>query len=277
MSSSSFQLSMVLLNGFDLGSLPHREWGPGVRTQRSKRRSPSQFTSAEVRTGVGTGQVGSQHAPVLTSQVTVARVESAGHSARGNTGKGCCNWRCHRGLSLSRFLSLSRGISSALSPVLAHQRSRSPALRPPPSPPPPLPGSHPKFPPPTRRFCSPLHFWVLGRLHGLGLGSVGGGGGARSGGLRYTPSGSLGALCGRRGAGEIYEGRCVVLAGPAEDMGFLSAKLLPSCESVCVCCPALRPSSRRPVKRYKKLLAEIFPKTPVSIVSSSPSVQSTRV
>jgi protein EFR3 len=60
-------------------------------------------------------------------------------------------------------------------------------------------------------------------------------------------------------------------------MGFLSAKLLPSCESVCVCCPALRPSSRRPVKRYKKLLAEIFPKTPVSIVSSSPSVQSTRV
>nr|CAD1833220.1 unnamed protein product [Ananas comosus var. bracteatus] len=30
---------------------------------------------------------------------------------------------------------------------------------------------------------------------------------------------------------------------------------------MCVCCPALRPSSRRPVKRYKKLLAEIFPKT----------------
>ena len=48
-------------------------------------------------------------------------------------------------------------------------------------------------------------------------------------------------------------------------MGFLSAKLLPSCESMCVCCPALRPSSRRPVKRYKKLLAEIFPKTTVSI------------
>ncbi|KAF8721519.1 hypothetical protein HU200_023025 [Digitaria exilis] len=45
-------------------------------------------------------------------------------------------------------------------------------------------------------------------------------------------------------------------------MGFLSAKLMPSCESMCVCCPALRPSSRRPVKRYKKLLAEIFPKTP---------------
>ncbi|KAK1650659.1 hypothetical protein QYE76_068464 [Lolium multiflorum] len=45
-------------------------------------------------------------------------------------------------------------------------------------------------------------------------------------------------------------------------MGFMAAKLFPSCESMCVCCPALRPSSRRPVKRYKKLLAEIFPKTP---------------
>jgi hypothetical protein len=49
-------------------------------------------------------------------------------------------------------------------------------------------------------------------------------------------------------------------------MGFMGAKLFPSCESMCVCCPALRPSSRRPVKRYKKLLAEIFPKTPVSVV-----------
>ncbi|KQK21991.1 uncharacterized protein LOC100831072 isoform X2 [Brachypodium distachyon] len=45
-------------------------------------------------------------------------------------------------------------------------------------------------------------------------------------------------------------------------MGFMGAKLFPSCESMCVCCPALRPSSRRPVKRYKKLLAEIFPKMP---------------
>ncbi|KAM3313725.1 hypothetical protein ACQJBY_032943 [Aegilops geniculata] len=47
-------------------------------------------------------------------------------------------------------------------------------------------------------------------------------------------------------------------------MGFMGAKLFPSCESMCVCCPALRPSSRRPVKRYKKLLAEIFPKTPIA-------------
>ena len=77
------------------------------------------------------------------------------------------------------------------------------------------------------------------------------------------------ALCSRRGVGEIYACCCGVLAGPAGQMGFLSAKLLQSCESMCVCCPALRPSSRRPVKRYKKLLAEIFPKTPVS---GAPSV-----
>uniref|UniRef100_A0A0D9VT81 Uncharacterized protein n=1 Tax=Leersia perrieri TaxID=77586 RepID=A0A0D9VT81_9ORYZ len=43
-------------------------------------------------------------------------------------------------------------------------------------------------------------------------------------------------------------------------MGFMSAKF----ESMCVCCPALRPTSRRAVKRYKKLLAEIFPKTPIA-------------
>ncbi|KAJ3683044.1 hypothetical protein LUZ60_013271 [Juncus effusus] len=44
-------------------------------------------------------------------------------------------------------------------------------------------------------------------------------------------------------------------------MGVISRKIFPSCGNLCVCCPALRPSSRRPVKRYKKLLAEIFPKT----------------
>lgn len=51
----------------------------------------------------------------------------------------------------------------------------------------------------------------------------------------------------------------------SDPMGFVSRKLFPSCGSMCVCCPALRPSSRRPVKRYKKLLAEIFPKTLVKI------------
>ncbi|GAV92254.1 hypothetical protein CFOL_v3_35635 [Cephalotus follicularis] len=45
-------------------------------------------------------------------------------------------------------------------------------------------------------------------------------------------------------------------------MGVISRKLFPACESMCVCCPALRSRSSQPVKRYKKLLAEIFPKTP---------------
>lgn len=45
-------------------------------------------------------------------------------------------------------------------------------------------------------------------------------------------------------------------------MGVISRKLFPACESMCVCCPALRSSSRQPVKRYKKLLAEVFPKSP---------------
>ncbi|VFR01702.1 unnamed protein product [Cuscuta campestris] len=31
---------------------------------------------------------------------------------------------------------------------------------------------------------------------------------------------------------------------------------------MCICCPALRSRSRQPVKRYKKLLADIFPKSP---------------
>ncbi|KAF9619808.1 hypothetical protein IFM89_009559 [Coptis chinensis] len=45
-------------------------------------------------------------------------------------------------------------------------------------------------------------------------------------------------------------------------MGFMSRKVLPVCGNMCVCCPALRTRSRQPVKRYKKLLAEIFPKSP---------------
>ncbi|XP_024020255.1 protein EFR3 homolog, partial [Morus notabilis] len=44
-------------------------------------------------------------------------------------------------------------------------------------------------------------------------------------------------------------------------MGVISRKIFPACGSMCVCCPALRSSSRKPVKRYKKLLAEIFPKS----------------
>ncbi|KAI5658556.1 hypothetical protein M9H77_27349 [Catharanthus roseus] len=45
-------------------------------------------------------------------------------------------------------------------------------------------------------------------------------------------------------------------------MGFISRKLFPACGNMCVCCPALRSRSRQPVKRYKKLLADIFPKSP---------------
>ncbi|XP_042518423.1 protein SEMI-ROLLED LEAF 2-like isoform X3 [Macadamia integrifolia] len=44
-------------------------------------------------------------------------------------------------------------------------------------------------------------------------------------------------------------------------MGFISRRILPVCGNMCVCCPAFRSRSRQPVKRYKKLLAEIFPKS----------------
>lgn len=44
-------------------------------------------------------------------------------------------------------------------------------------------------------------------------------------------------------------------------MGFMSRRVLPVCGSFCVCCPALRSRSRQPVKRYRKLIADIFPKT----------------
>ncbi|KAH7430210.1 hypothetical protein KP509_09G088600 [Ceratopteris richardii] len=41
-------------------------------------------------------------------------------------------------------------------------------------------------------------------------------------------------------------------------MGFMSRKVLPACASICVFCPALRARSRQPVKRYKKLIIDIF-------------------
>eukprot|EP00249_Psilotum_nudum_P022334 c28475_g1_i1 orf=207-3284(-) len=44
-------------------------------------------------------------------------------------------------------------------------------------------------------------------------------------------------------------------------MGFMSRRVLPVCGNLCVCCPGLRARSRQPVKRYKKLLADIFPKS----------------
>ncbi|KAK3031229.1 hypothetical protein RJ639_036884, partial [Escallonia herrerae] len=45
-------------------------------------------------------------------------------------------------------------------------------------------------------------------------------------------------------------------------MGYISRKIFPACGNLCVCCPALRSRSRQPVKRYKKLLTGIFPKSP---------------
>ncbi|XP_037429546.1 uncharacterized protein LOC119295267 isoform X6 [Triticum dicoccoides] len=44
-------------------------------------------------------------------------------------------------------------------------------------------------------------------------------------------------------------------------MGVLSRKVLATCGALCYFCPGLRARSRQPVKRYKKILAEIFPKT----------------
>ncbi|KAK3223938.1 hypothetical protein Dsin_010963 [Dipteronia sinensis] len=45
-------------------------------------------------------------------------------------------------------------------------------------------------------------------------------------------------------------------------MGVISRKVLPVCGSLCFFCPALRTRSRQPVKRYKRLLADIFPRSP---------------
>lgn len=43
--------------------------------------------------------------------------------------------------------------------------------------------------------------------------------------------------------------------------GVLSRQVLPACGSICYFCPSLRARSRQPVKRYKKLLADIFPRS----------------
>lgn len=42
-------------------------------------------------------------------------------------------------------------------------------------------------------------------------------------------------------------------------MGAFSRKVLPVCGNLCKLCPSLRPRSRQAVKRYKKLIADIFP------------------
>jgi hypothetical protein len=53
--------------------------------------------------------------------------------------------------------------------------------------------------------------------------------------------------------------------------GVVSRKVLPACGGLCYFCPSLRARSRQPVKRYKKILAEIFPATQVEIPSLSSS------
>lgn len=45
--------------------------------------------------------------------------------------------------------------------------------------------------------------------------------------------------------------------------GVISRQVLPVCGSLCILCPALRARSRQPVKRYKKLIADIFPRNQV--------------
>ncbi|CAH8385363.1 unnamed protein product [Eruca vesicaria subsp. sativa] len=42
--------------------------------------------------------------------------------------------------------------------------------------------------------------------------------------------------------------------------GVISRQVLPICGSLCILCPALRARSRQPVKRYKKLISDIFPR-----------------
>ncbi|KAK9138820.1 hypothetical protein Sjap_009414 [Stephania japonica] len=44
-------------------------------------------------------------------------------------------------------------------------------------------------------------------------------------------------------------------------MGVMSRRVIPACGSVCFFCPSLRARSRQPVKRYKKLLTDIFPRS----------------
>ncbi|KAM7270197.1 hypothetical protein ACFE04_029411 [Oxalis oulophora] len=44
--------------------------------------------------------------------------------------------------------------------------------------------------------------------------------------------------------------------------GVISRQVLPACGSLCFFCPGLRARSRQPVKRYKKLISDIFPRNP---------------
>ncbi|GLT53622.1 hypothetical protein SLA2020_268810 [Shorea laevis] len=41
-------------------------------------------------------------------------------------------------------------------------------------------------------------------------------------------------------------------------MGVMSRRVVPACGNLCFFCPSMRARSRQPVKRYKKLLADIL-------------------
>ncbi|KAL8536877.1 hypothetical protein ACS0TY_006028 [Phlomoides rotata] len=43
--------------------------------------------------------------------------------------------------------------------------------------------------------------------------------------------------------------------------GVISRQVLPACDNLCFFCPALHTRSRQPVKRYKKLISDIFPRS----------------
>ncbi|KAL2530073.1 ARM repeat superfamily protein [Forsythia ovata] len=44
-------------------------------------------------------------------------------------------------------------------------------------------------------------------------------------------------------------------------MGVMSRRVVPACGNLCFFCPSMRARSRQPVKRYKKLLSDIFPRS----------------
>uniref|UniRef100_A0A3Q7EJ49 Cyclin-like domain-containing protein n=1 Tax=Solanum lycopersicum TaxID=4081 RepID=A0A3Q7EJ49_SOLLC len=46
----------------------------------------------------------------------------------------------------------------------------------------------------------------------------------------------------------------------------ISHQIMPACDQLCVCCPAMRTRSRQPVKRYKKLISDSFPRSPITTV-----------
>ncbi|KAH9783629.1 ARM repeat superfamily protein [Citrus sinensis] len=47
-------------------------------------------------------------------------------------------------------------------------------------------------------------------------------------------------------------------------MGVMSRRVLPVCGNLCFFCPSMRARSRQPVKRYKKMLADIFPRNQIT-------------